>query len=120
MRTTAQNKGGLVWALECVHGVVPSHLFLKSGRDRSTLQAFLSQCALVKGPDNRQKDARVGCRQTQMLKNIARANRRHRRWRSDVPAKYAESAQSNYDKRGRVRFVRSAQKRNATSLGDVT
>lgn len=41
-------------------GVVPSHLFLKSGQDRSILRAVLSRCALVKGPDNRQKDAGAG------------------------------------------------------------
>lgn len=73
----------------------PSLFEVRSGR--STLQAFLSQCALVKGPDNTQKDARVGCRQIQMLKNIAQwANRRRRRC-SDVLAKYAESAPSSYD-----------------------
>lgn len=68
MRTTAQNKGSLVWAHEWAHAVVPSHSFLKSGQDRSAPQVFLSQCALVKGPDNRQRDARASWRQTQILK----------------------------------------------------
>lgn len=68
MRTTTQNKGSLVWALEGACSVVPSHLFLKSGQDRSALPAFLSQCALVKGLDNRQMDARACWSQTRILK----------------------------------------------------
>lgn len=66
MRTTAQNKSSLVWVQEWARGAVPSHLLLKSGQDRSAPRAFLSQCALVKGPDNRKTDAASRWRQTQI------------------------------------------------------
>lgn len=78
MRTTAQNNGSLVWALEWARGVVPSHLFLKSGQDRSAPRAFLRQCALVKCPDNWQTDARACWRQNPNIKNIATALSQHR------------------------------------------
>lgn len=78
MRTTAQNNGSLVWALEWARGVVPSHLFLKLGQDRSAPRAFLRQCALVKCPDNWQTDARACWRQNPNIKNIPTALSQHR------------------------------------------
>lgn len=113
MRTTAQNKSSLVWAREGARRAVPSHLLLKSGQYRSAPRAFLSQCALVNGPDNRQTDAAEG--------KPKYRNRCHRRWRMDRPAK--KTKQKTLSQHGAVRTRergRIVPPNSATNLDDVT
>lgn len=57
MRTIELNKESPVLVMYCVHGVRAKLSILKSGQDRLTLQASLSHCESVKGPDNRQTEA---------------------------------------------------------------